>query len=83
AENPDMIAVLAGFGDKGGNFVCVCGKDAVAKGAHAGKIIQKVTAVTGGKGGGRPDSAMSGMGDTAKVDEALEAVGKIVAEFVK
>ncbi len=76
---PDMVAVIAGDG----SIVCVCGKEAAAAGAHAGNIVRKVSALTGGKGGGRPDSAMAGIGDASKVKEAIAAVGDIVSEFVK
>ena len=64
-------------------MLCVSGKDAVAAGAHSGKIVQKISALTGGKGGGRPDSAMAGIGDTNKLDEALNALSDVVKEFVK
>jgi alanyl-tRNA synthetase len=40
-------------------------------GAHAGKLVGAVAAVTGGKGGGRPDNAMAGGRDVGKIDEAL------------
>ena len=76
---PDVVAVIAGDG----SIVCVCGKEAAAAGAHAGNIVRKVAALTGGKGGGRPDSAMAGIGDASKVKEAIAAVGDIVSEFVK
>ncbi len=70
----DMVAVFAVLdGDKLG-FVTCCGADAVKAGAHAGKLASAVAAITGGKGGGRPDSAMAGGKDIAKVDEALKAV---------
>ena len=49
----------------------------------AGKIVQRVAAVTGGKGGGKPDSAMAGIGKTYMVDEALLALDGIAAEFLK
>lgn len=75
----DAVAVIAGDG----SIVCVCGKDAAAAGAHAGNIVKKVSALTGGKGGGRPDSAMAGVGDASKVKEAVVAVKDIVSEFVK
>lgn len=75
----DAVAVIAGDG----SIVCVCGKDAAAAGAHAGNIVKKVSALTGGKGGGRPDSAMAGVGDASKVKEAVAAVKDIVSEFVK
>ena len=48
--------------------------DAVKAGAHAGNILKAVSAVTGGKGGGRPDSAMSGGVDVSKIPEALALV---------
>ena len=76
---PDIIAILA----SDSSMLCVSGKDAVAAGAHSGKIVQKISALTGGKGGGRPDSAMAGIGDTNKLDEALNALADVVKEFVK
>ncbi len=53
------------------NFIAACGKDAVAAGAHAGKLVESAAAITGGKGGGRPDSAMAGGKEIGKTDEAL------------
>ena len=76
---PDIIAVLV----SDSSMLCVSGKDAVAAGAHSGKIVQKIAAITGGKGGGRPDNAMAGIGDVSKIDEALAALENVVAEFVK
>ena len=83
AREADAVAVIAGVDGDKANLVTVCGKSAVAKGAHAGKIAGKVAALTGGKGGGRPDSAMAGIGDRFKIDEALDKVNEIVGEFVK
>ena len=83
AREADAVAVVAGVDGEKANLVVVCGKNAVAKGAHAGKIAGKVAALTGGKGGGRPDSAMAGIGDRFKIDEALDKVNEIVGEFVK
>lgn len=79
----DAVAVIAAVNGGNGSLVCVCGKDAVAAGAHAGNIVKKVSALTGGKGGGRPDSAMAGMGDASKAAEAIAAVSGIVSELVK
>lgn len=76
---PDIIAVLV----SDSSMLCVSGKDAVAAGAHSGKIVQKISALTGGKGGGRPDSAMAGIGDASKVNEALSALYDTAAEFIK
>ena len=83
AENADMVAVLAvKSGDKL-NFIAVAGKDAVAAGAHAGKIVGAVAAVTGGKGGGRPDNAMAGGRDASKIAEALDAAKAALTSMLK
>ena len=79
----DSVAVFASVnGEKGTIFVAV-GKDALAKGANAGKIVKAVAQVTGGNGGGKPDNAMAGAKDLSKLDEALAKAEEIVAEFVK
>ena len=71
---PNIVAVFAAVSDGKLNFVAACGPDAVKAGAHAGKILSTISAIAGGKGGGRPDSAMSGGRDLNKIDEALAAV---------
>ncbi len=78
-----VIAVLAGVGGEKGQLYCVVTKDAQAKGGHAGNIVKQVAALTGGKGGGKPDSAMAGIGDQSKVKDALAQLDTVVAEFVK
>jgi alanyl-tRNA synthetase len=45
----------------------------------AGDIIRQVSAVVGGSGGGRPDMAQAGGPHPDKLNEALEAVYKIVS----
>ncbi|MBR6511966.1 MAG: alanine--tRNA ligase [Clostridia bacterium] len=78
-----LVAVFASVcGDKL-SFACACGKDAVAKGAHAGNIVRAVATVAGGSGGGKPDSAMAGGKDLTKVDEALAEAEKILETTVR
>ena len=79
----DVIALFAGVNGEKGTLYCVCSAGALKKGCHAGKMVQKAAAVTGGKGGGRPDSAMAGIGDVAKTDEAVSAFADIAKEFIK
>ena len=79
ARFDDTVAVLAVNGGGKLNFIAVAGKAAVAGGAHAGKLVGAVAAITGGKGGGRPDNAMAGGRDADKIDEAL-AVAKATLE---
>ena len=83
ANNADTVAVFAlAMGDKL-NFIAVAGKDAVAGGAHAGKLVGAVAAVTGGKGGGRPDNAMAGGKDISKIDEALNVAKTTLEGMLK
>ncbi len=76
AAHPDTVVLLAVTLEGKLNFVCAAGPDAVRGGAHAGKIVSAVAAVAGGKGGGRPDSAMAGAPDLSKIDEALASATK-------
>ena len=83
ADKADVVAVIAvKAGDKL-NFIAVAGKDAVAAGAHAGKLVGAVAAVTGGKGGGRPDSAMAGGRDADKIAEALASAKATLEGMLK
>ena len=83
ASNDDAVVVMTAVNGEKGNIVVACGKNAVAKGAHAGKIAGKIAALTNGKGGGRPDSAMAGVGDNSLIGAALEKAAEIAAEFIK
>ena len=67
----DGVAVLAAVCDGKLNFVACAGPEAVKAGAHAGNILKEISAICGGRGGGRPDSAMSGGTDLSKIGEAL------------
>ena len=75
---PNMVAVLSSINGEKVSLLCVCGAEAVKKGAHAGKIIKEVAKIVGGGGGGRPDSATAGGKQPEKLEEALEAVNNIV-----
>jgi alanyl-tRNA synthetase len=75
----NVVAVLACVNGEKITFVASCGKDAVAKGIKAGDIIRHVTAICGGKGGGKPDNAMGGGTDLLKLDDALASVDDFVA----
>ena len=82
-KDPSVVGVLASIVGEKVTFLAVCGKEAVARGVKAGDLVRTVSAVCGGKGGGKPDSAMGGGTDLLKVDDALAAVDDFVAEKLK
>ncbi|MBR6208021.1 MAG: alanine--tRNA ligase [Oscillospiraceae bacterium] len=82
-KDESVVAVLSTVREEKIQFLCVCGKKAVAAGVKAGDVIRTVTAVCGGKGGGKPESAMGGGTDRLKLDDALAAVDDFVASRVK
>ncbi len=76
----DTVAVFAVTAGEKLTFLVAAGKDAVKAGVHAGKLVAAVAAVTGGRGGGRPDSAMAGGADRTKVDLALAAAKEMLTK---
>ncbi len=80
---PKCVAVLFGTNEGKGTIAVACGEEARVKGCHAGKIVKEVAALVDGKGGGKPERAMAGIGDLEKIDTALPKVEEIVLGMVK
>ena len=74
----DAVTVIALVNSDKLNFIASCGKNAVNKGANAGALVREAAIICGGKGGGRPDSAMAGGRDVSAVDAALTKVNEII-----
>lgn len=66
----DKVALVAGVT-----------KDLTAR-ISAGELMGKLAAMTGGKGGGRPDMAQGGGTDVAKLPEAIAQVPTLVADLL-
>jgi alanyl-tRNA synthetase len=77
------IVVLATVYNGKPNFLAMVTPDLIAKGFHAGDIINQVAKVTGGGGGGKAAMAQAGGKDAAKIDEALKLVNSIVASKIR
>ncbi len=78
-RDASIVAVIASVeGDKL-TFEVSCGKEAVSRGVRAGDLVRHVTAICGGKGGGRPDSAMGGGKNVLMLDDAMASVDNFVA----
>ena len=82
-KDDTVVAVMSSVSDDKITFHAVCGKKAVAAGIKAGDLIRTVTAITGGSGGGKPDSAMGGGKNPIMLDNALAIVDNFVAEHIK
>ncbi len=81
-KEPAIVALMAAVNGEKLSFLCVCGKEAVASGVKAGDLIRQISAIAGGKGGGKPDSAMGGGTDVSKLDTALASLKPFVEEIV-
>ena len=77
AVNP-VVAVLVGKAEDKITMAVTVNKMAQEKGLKAGVLVKEISAIAGGKGGGKPDSAMAGLKDETRIDEALAAVKGIV-----
>jgi alanyl-tRNA synthetase len=66
-----VVTLGAAFGDKS-SVVAFCSPAAIKAGVQAGKLVADLTAKLGGKGGGKPDFAMGGGKDAAKLTEVLK-----------
>ena len=77
-KEPKIVGVLASVNEGKVTLLAVCGKEAVASGVKAGDIIKAIAPICGGKGGGKPDSAMGGGTEVSKVDDALAAVDDLI-----
>ena len=75
-----LVAVLVGSADGKITMAVTVNKLAQEKGLKAGALVKELSAIAGGKGGGKPDFAMAGLKDPNKIDEALNAVGGAVAQ---
>ena len=64
------VVVLGGAANGAVTLIAAVSADFTAK-VQAGKIIQQIAPIVGGKGGGKPDNARGGGRDAAKLDEAL------------
>ena len=80
SKHKRAISVLFTTGKRAGIHVAVT-DDLVSKGIKAGDIANAIAAITGGKGGGRPQFASGGVGDPAKLGEARARTAEIVKGF--
>jgi len=74
------VVVLAGAHQGKATLLVMVSKDLSKKTLHAGKMVARMAAAVGGKGGGRPDMAQAGGPNIAGIDNALKMVPDLVSE---
>ena len=72
SEHDPVFLLLAGDRDGNLTFFATATKGAVQRGVHCGDVVREVAAMTGGRGGGKPDTAQAGGKDLSLVQQALE-----------
>jgi alanyl-tRNA synthetase len=76
------VVVLATVYNGRPSFLAMVTPDLVARGLHAGDIINQVAKVTGGGGGGKAGMAQAGGKETSRVDEALKVTRSVIASQI-
>ncbi len=71
------VIVLGGASNGAVALIASVSPDFTAK-FQAGKIIQAIAPIVGGKGGGKPDNARGGGKDASKLDEALAKAKQVI-----
>lgn len=83
SQQADVVAIIAGVTDGKATIAATAGTEAQKLGVHAGKLVGPIAKIAGGNGGGKPDLAMAGAKDPAKLEEALAAANEIIAGMLK
>jgi alanyl-tRNA synthetase len=79
----DGVVVLGSSYQGKVQLVAMASKNAVSNGAHCGKVVKEIAAITGGGGGGRPDMAQAGGKLPEKLEEAISKAEYILDTLVK
>lgn len=78
-----IVVLFAAMAPQKVNILTMASKEAVAKGAHAGKIVKAAAQVLGGNGGGRPDMAQAGGKNSGKIAEAMAETLKVIENMIQ
>jgi alanyl-tRNA synthetase len=66
-----VAVVAAEFPEDKHSLFAFVSDDLISRGLRADAVVREVAAVAGGRGGGRPHMAQAGVGEPAKLGEAL------------
>lgn len=72
------VILLAGSAHNAAALVAAVSPEFTGK-IHAGKLLQQIAPIVGGKGGGRPDNARGGGKEVGQIDAALSEGRKLIS----
>ncbi len=72
------LVVIGGLANGKVSFAAKVSKDLTVQGLHAGNLVREIAKIAGGGGGGRPDFATAGGRDPGKLQDALDAVPRLI-----
>jgi len=81
-EKRNAVLVLFGSAGRGAIHVTLT-EDLVSSGRKAGELVNRIAALSGGKGGGRPHFASAGAGDPERLPAARAATPALVAAWLE
>jgi len=76
-KDDSAIAVIFNLKEKKNSLAVALGKRAVTK-YKAGLLVRNIASNLKGSGGGKPDMAFGGFGDSSKVDEVISKLKEII-----
>lgn len=79
---PSVVAFLAATADEDGSVIIALSDDLIKKGYKAGDMVNKITPLFGGSGGGRPNMAQAGCKDPRQLSSAFENASRIIKELI-
>ena len=82
-RNEATIMLFYGTAGKNARILVMAGKAAVRKGFNAGKVVQVVSPIIGGGGGGKANFAQGGGTQPEKLQEAVEAAEETIRKQLK
>lgn len=81
SANPNLVVVLASEKEGKTSFLVKLAKNVPGGVVDASKVIETLTGVAGGKGGGRKDMAQAGGAEPAKTEQALKTAAARLNEL--
>ncbi|MGD8545398.1 MAG: alanine--tRNA ligase, partial [Candidatus Bathyarchaeota archaeon] len=82
-RDQSIVAVFYGSDGKNARIMVMAGEDAIRKGIHAGHVVQEISSIINGGGGGKSNFAQGGGTAVDKLPEAIEKAREVLKDQLK